>query len=219
VTDPLLTTEEARVDPEPQGRRPHVFRRLYAWVLSWAESPHGTRALALIAFAESSFFPIPPDVLQMALSVSRPRRAFRYAAVSLAGSVTGAVVGWLIGWGLWDVMQGFFFDYVPGFTHESFHLVEQRYNEAAFLAIFGAAFTPIPFKIFTIASGVFHVKLWMLVLASILGRGMRFFGVATLFYFFGPAVKQLIERYFEVIAFAIFALGVLGFVAVKYLLR
>jgi membrane protein YqaA with SNARE-associated domain len=202
----------------PPPERRHLFRRMYDWVLSWADSRYGTLALAVISFAESSFFPIPPDVLQLALSVSKPRRSFYYASVSLVASVLGGVFGWLIGLALWDALSGFFFEHVPGFTEERFRWVEAQYQEHAFLTIFGAAFTPIPYKIFTIASGVFEVALPTVILASVLGRGMRFFSVALLIRIFGPKVKELIERYFELVALLLFAALVAGFAVLKYLL-
>lgn len=198
-------------------KRPNPIKRLYNWVLSWADTPYGTPALFLLSLAESSFFPIPPDVLQIALSVAKPRRSFFYAAVSAVASVLGGILGWFIGSMLWETLQGFFFEYVPGFTPENFAKVKAGYDEHAFLAIFTAAFTPIPYKVFTIASGVFEVALGTLVLASILGRGLRFFLVAAAIYFFGPKVKGLLEKYFELITFALLALLVGGFVAVKYL--
>ncbi len=101
---PTDTSSASSPSPRPAG----LLRRLYAWVLSWADSPHGTTALAVISFAESSFFPIPPDVLQIALSVGQPRRSFRFAAISTVASILGAVVGWAIGWGLWQSVQGVF---------------------------------------------------------------------------------------------------------------
>jgi membrane protein YqaA with SNARE-associated domain len=113
----------------------------------------------------------------------------------------------------------FFFEFVQGFTPENFAKVEQKYQENAFVAIFGAAFTPIPFKIFTIASGALEVPLGTLVAASIVGRGMRFFLVAAAIFFLGPRVKLWIDRYFEIASLAFFALIVLGVVAVKYLLH
>jgi membrane protein YqaA with SNARE-associated domain len=199
-------------------RRAGPLKRLYRWVLSWADSRYGSPALFLIAFAESSFFPIPPDVLQIALSVGRPRRSFWYAAVACAGSVSGAILGWWIGHALWESMATFFFEYVPGFTEHNFDLVRARYDEHAFLAIFGAAFTPIPFKVFTIASGVFEVALGTLLIASTLGRGARFFLVGSSIFFFGPKVKGLLERYFELITLALLVLLVAGFAAIKFLL-
>ena len=200
------------------AKRPGFVKRLYNWVLSWAETPYGTPALFLIAFAESSFFLIPPDVLQIALSVAKPRRSYFYAAVATVGSVAGGVLGWAIGVFLWESLAGFFFDYVPGFTRHNFELVEQRYQEHAFLAIFGAAFTPIPYKVFTIASGVFEIGLGILVVASLLGRGARFMLVATAIFFFGPRVKHFLDTYFEWATLGLTLLAIGGFVAVKYLM-
>lgn len=112
--------------------RPNVIRRLYDWCLSWAETPYGTPALFVISFMESSFFPIPPDVLQIALSVSKPKRSFYYAAVSAVASVLGAIVGWVIGMWAWDMLQDFFFRYVPGFTEKNFNYVHDAYHSNAF---------------------------------------------------------------------------------------
>lgn len=198
--------------------RPGPIKRLYLWVISWAESRYGSPALFLIAFAESSFFPIPPDVLQIALSVGKPKRSYWYATVAVAGSVLGGILGWYIGRTFWDSFSSFFFEYVPGFTLANFDLVKAKYDEHAFLAIFSAAFTPIPYKVFTIASGVFDVALGTLIAASVLGRAGRFFIVATGIYFLGPQVKSLIERYFGLATFALVALGVGGFAAIKFLL-
>jgi len=211
-----MPREPAGGSPPPASRGP--LRRLYDWVLSWADSPHGTTALAAISFAESSFFPIPPDVLQIALSVARPRRSFLYAAVSTVASVAGGVAGWAIGWGLWQAVEPWFFSYVPGFGREKFELVESLYRGNAFLAIFAAAFTPIPYKVFTIAAGVCSVPLGTLVAASMLGRGARFFLVAAATYFFGAAAKRFLDRYLEVVTLALVAAIAAGFFAIKLLM-
>jgi membrane protein YqaA with SNARE-associated domain len=202
----------------PPSARRGPLRRLYDWVLSWSDSPHGTTALAAISFAESSFFPIPPDVLQIALSVARPRRSFLYAAVSMVASVAGGIAGWAIGWGLWQAVEPWFFSYVPGFSREKFDLVEGLYRGNAFLAIFAAAFTPIPYKVFTIAAGVCSVPLGTLVAASALGRGARFFLVAAATYWFGAAAKRFLDRYLEVVTLALLAAIVAGFFAIKLLM-
>lgn len=200
-------------------RRPGLLKRLYLWVLHWADTPYGTPALFGISFAESSFFPIPPDVLQIALSISKPRRSFYYALVSAVASVLGAVLGWLIGCFLWATMSEFFLTYIPGLTQESIDKVGNWYGENAFLTILCAAFTPIPYKVFTISAGIFssHVSLPMLIAASILGRSARFFAVATCIFFFGPSAKALLDKHFEwvTIAFAVLLVG--GFVMVKFL--
>ncbi|MFN9879498.1 MAG: YqaA family protein, partial [Planctomycetota bacterium] len=120
------------------------LRQLYAWVLGWADHRYGTWALFLISFAESSFFPIPPDVLQIALSVSKPRRAYFYAAVSAVASVLGGVFGWLIGYAFWEACRPLFLRLVPGLSQEAVDHVGKLYQANAFWAIFAAAFTPIP---------------------------------------------------------------------------
>ncbi len=216
----MSKTELSHSEPAPASdppRRPNILRRMYHWVLHWADTPYGTPALAAISFAESSLFPIPPDVLQIALSVSKPRRSFYYAAVSAAASVLGGMLGWLIGAMLWYTVGDFFFRYVPGFTQENFDYVRGVYNDNAFLAILAAAFTPIPYKVFTIAAGVFEVPFWTLVAASALGRSGRFFLVATTIFFFGPTAKALLEKYFELATVALLILGILGFLAIKWL--
>ncbi len=198
-------------------KRPNVLRRLYQWVLHWADTPYGTPALFAISFAESSFFPIPPDVLQIALSMSQPRRSFYYAAVSALASVLGGIAGWLIGYAFWELVGDFFYAYVPGVTPENMDYVGGLYRDNAFLAIFAAAFTPIPYKVFTIAAGIFHdyVSLQTLILASALGRSCRFFLVAASIYLFGPSVKRLLEQYLEVATLVLFVLLVGGFVLLK----
>ncbi|HVA50358.1 MAG TPA: VTT domain-containing protein [Pirellulales bacterium] len=218
----LVDHSEAQTNDCPAaGKRPNVIRRLYHWVLRWAETPYGTPALVLLSFAESSFFPIPPDVLQIALSVSRPRRAFYYAAVSAVASVLGGIAGWYIGRWLWLSVDDFFFHYVPGFSHQNFENVEELYGNNAFLAILAAAFTPIPYKVFTITAGVCHrtVSLETLIVASALGRSGRFFLVATAMFFFGERAKTMLERHFEWITLALFGLLVAGFFAIRYLVQ
>jgi len=197
---------------------PNVLRRLYAWVLRWAQTRWGTPALFGVAFAESSFFPVPPDVLQIALSAGHPRRSFFYAAVATGGSVAGGVLGWWIGVALWAAVSDTFFAFVPGVSPETFRHVEALYRENAFLAILTAAFTPIPYKVFTIASGVFGVPLATLVAASLLGRAARFFAVGACIYAFGPAVVRLLDRWFEWATLLLLVLAVAGFWAASRLL-
>jgi membrane protein YqaA with SNARE-associated domain len=195
--------------------RRHLIRRLYDWTVGWAERPGGTRALFAIAFAESSFFPIPPDVLLIALCVGAPRASFRFALVCSVASVLGGVFGWMLGAGAWHVLRGAFIPWV--FSPATFDHVQQLYQGNAFLAILTAAFTPIPYKVFTVAAGVFDVSLLTLIVASVLGRSTRFFGVAAVFFFFGRPMRALIERYFDLLTWALLALGVAGFVAVRYM--
>lgn len=201
----------------PRRKEPGPVRRLYEWTLHWAETPYAGWALLMLAFAEASFFPIPPDVLLIAMALGAPRRSLRYAALCLAGSVAGGVLGYAIGM--------FFFEAVGepllSFYHytEQFNALSTGFGQHGFLYIFAAALTPIPYKVFTIAAGVCHrdVSLPVLLLASVVGRGLRFFALGALFRFFGRPIKRFIDRYFNLLTAAFLALLVLGFLCVKIL--
>ena len=205
-----------------QGKIPPVkfpqgwFRRLYDWVLSWAHKKYGTVALAILAFAESSFFPIPPDVLQIALSISRPKRSFWYAFIASLFSVLGGIFGYYVGFLLFDSIGQLI---IISLGYETqFAAVGLLYKENAFLAILAAAFTPIPYKVFTIAAGFWDVGLTPLIFASILGRSGRFFIEGTLIYFFGAKMKEFLDKYFGAVTILAFVLVVIGFFIIKYLL-
>lgn len=187
------------------------LRRLYDWTLSWAETRWGPAALGVLAFTESSFFPIPPDPLLMALCLGKPEKSFRFSLLCTTASVVGGLFGYAIGFYLWNSVGHLFFSYVPGFTEKNFLYVQSKYQENAFLAIFAAAFTPIPYKVFTVASGVFQTGTTVLITASVLGRGMRFFGVAALLRWLGPPAKHFIDRYFNLLTVIFFLLVALGF--------
>ena len=190
---------------------------MYDWTLSWAETKWGPAALGVLAFTESSFFPVPPDPLLMALTLGKPKRGLHFATLCTVCSVLGGIFGYFIGLYLWHAVDQFFFAYVPGFTEKNFLYVEGKYRENAFLAIFAAAFTPIPYKVFTVASGVFETGLAVLISASVLGRGMRFFLVAGLLRWIGEPAKHFIDRYFNLLTIAFFVLLAVGFWVVKYL--
>ena len=195
----------------------HLIRRMYDWVLHWAHTRYGTPALAILAFCESSFFPVPPDPLLMALSLSRIKRSLWYAAICSFFSVLGGIAGYWIGMELWHLFSDFFFTYIPGFTQDIFEIVRQKYNDHAFLAVFTAGFTPIPYKVFTISAGVFEIGFFTFVLASVIGRSMRFFLVAGLIRMFGEKIKRFIDKYFDWLSVAFVVLLVLGFIVVKLL--
>jgi membrane protein YqaA with SNARE-associated domain len=194
-----------------------MFRRLYNWVLGWVDTKYGVPALAIVSFAESSFFPVPPDPLLMALSLGKPKRAFWYALVCSVMSVLGGIFGYFIGWALWGLMSSFFLTYV--FSPEAFDFVRAQYEQNAFLAILGAAITPIPYKVFTVTAGVFHINLLYLILASAIGRSVRFFLEAGLVYFFGEQIRNFIDKYFNLLVTLFFILILAGFFIVKFLLK
>ncbi len=194
-----------------------VLRRLYYWVLEWADTPYGPAALVILAFAEASFFPIPPDVLLMALALGEPKKSFRYALLATIGSVTGGMLGYYIGYKLMDTIGVKILTFYGAM--EKFEYLRHLYNEynAWFLAI--AGFTPIPYKVFTIASGAFHSPLLMFVVVSALSRAARFYLVALFFYFFGEKARDFIERYFNLLTILFVVLLVGGFFVIKYLIR
>lgn len=203
--------------PSDPKNKKSLTRKLYDWVLHWADTKYGVPALGLLAFFESSFFPIPPDPLLMALSLSKVKRSLWYATVCSIASVLGGAFGYWIGINLWHLMSDFFFNYIPGFTHAVFELVRQKYSEHAFFAVFTAGLTPIPYKVFTISAGVFEINFLTFVMASVLGRSMRFFLVAGLIRIFGEQIKQFIDKYFDMLSIAFIVLLVGGFLIIKWL--
>lgn len=199
------------------GRGPFSWmRRLYFWVLGLADTRYGEPALFLLAFAESSFFPIPPDVLLLALCLGRPKRSLRFALTCSVGSVLGGIGGYWIGYAF-EPLGRWIIAHLA--SPEKFDLVADMYGRDAFFYIAVAAFTPIPYKVFTIAAGMFHesVGLETLVLASAMGRTARFLLVGGLVYRYGPPIRVFIERAFDRLLWAFLVLLVAGFVAIKFL--
>nr|WP_320116055.1 YqaA family protein [uncultured Desulfuromonas sp.] len=194
-----------------------LVRRLYDWVLSWADSRYATVALFFLALAESSFFPIPPDVLLIALCLSLPRGAKQYAVICTLGSVVGGMLGYAIGYGFWESTAPFFFNWVPGFTPEVFSRIQHLFQEYDFWFVFTAGFTPIPYKIITVGAGVFKLQFAIFIVASCISRGLRFFLIAWLIGRYGAAARTFIDENFNrlTIAFTVLLIG--GFVVVRYL--
>jgi membrane protein YqaA with SNARE-associated domain len=200
---------------EPAVVRPGPIRRLYDWVLHWAETPYGAPALILLAVAESSFFPVPPDPLLIALCLGAPAMALRFATGATAASVVGGMIGYGIGAGAWGLLQGGFYTYVPGVSPETFAAVQALYERWDFWAVFLAGLTPIPYKVFTISAGVFSINFGVFVVASMLSRGLRFYVLAGLIYLYGTPIKGFIDRYFNRLAWAFGALLVGGFLLLR----
>lgn len=188
-----------------------MLREAYEWMLSWADSPHAIPALFGLAVAESSCFPLPPDILLIALTLGHPSQGLLFAAVTTAGSVLGGMLGYLIGWvGGRPLLRW----WVGEARMARLHALFQRYEAWAILV---AAFTPIPYKVFTIGAGALYVNLGIFVVASIVGRGARFFLVAGTLQLAGAQMQGLIERYFDL--FTILLLGLLlgGFLLLRRL--
>ncbi len=212
---PLDPTLPAAGPADPPRRSRNPIRRLYDWVLSWADTRYGVPALFVLAFTESSFFPIPPDILLIALALSAPSRAFRFAAWCTLASVLGGLFGYFIGYALWAVFEPYLINRV--FSQENFDLVTAKYNEYGALAVFIAAFTPIPYKVFTVAAGVAKLNLFGFTGASILGRGGRFFLVALVIRLAGPRAKRWIDEYFNLATIVGTLLLIGGFLLIKAL--
>ena len=197
-----------------------MIKKLYDWILSWADSRWGWLALLFIALFEASWFPLPPDVLLIALCLGATTRSFRFATLCLVGSVVGAALGYGIGHFMWITPDGdpttlanLFYEYV--FSIESFNNVGALYDRFNFWIVFTAGFTPLPFKLFTIAGGMFDINFVMFIIASIVSRGLRFFLIAGLIWKFGAPIKTFIDRYFNMLA-TLFVFMLIGFTALGF---
>ncbi len=213
-----MTSLSGPVGPQDEpAPRPNPVRRLYDWTLRWSGSPRAPWALGVLAFAEASFFPVPPDVLLIPMCLSEPRRSLRYAALCTTASVLGGILGYLIGVFLFEAV---------GRPIISFYRLTGQFEEMSrtlgrhgFLLVLAAALTPIPYKVFTIASGVCHehVPLGVVVAASIVGRGARFFALALLLRFAGDRMRSFIDRYFNALTIVFVLLLAAGFLCARIL--
>ena len=190
-----------------------MLRRLYSWVLHWAETPYGSWALFLLALSESSFFPVPPDVLLIALAVSIPKKSFKYALICTAGSLIGGCLGYLIGWHFMITVGEKIIQFY-GLTHKM-QYIRDLYIQYDAWAIGIAGFTPIPYKVFTISAGAFGINFTVFLVASMVSRALRFFLVGWLIYMFGPRIKTFIDKYFNILAITFVVLLVAGFAIIK----
>jgi membrane protein YqaA with SNARE-associated domain len=212
IPEPMTGPEtgEKRAAPATKLR---ALRRLYDWVLSWAESRYATLALSIHATSESFIFPIPVDPLLMALSLSRPRRALVYALVASVFSVAGGIVGYAIGFWAYEAIGAHI---IAAFhAQETFLTLQTRFHEYTFWAILAAGLTPLPFKVFTIAAGACGVSMGPFLVGAIVSRSARFFAVAGLIRVFGPAIKEKIDRYFDLFSVIFIVLLIGGFFILK----
>lgn len=190
------------------------MRASYNWVISWSEKPAAEKALGGLSFAESSFFPIPPDPLLIAMVTATPKKWFRLATITTISSVAGGLFGYLIGWLAITAVMPIIIN--VGYE-EAYIAAKQWFADYGAFAVIVAGFTPVPYKIFTIAGGAANMFLPFFIIGSIIGRGGRFYLVAYLMYRIGNRYKDTIEKYVDILGFAFIALLVLGFLAIKYL--
>ena len=186
-----------------------MFKGLYRWTLSLAESPRAPWALAGVSFAESSFFPVPPDVILVPMALAKPQAAWRYAAICTVASVLGGIVGYLIGALLFDTVGPWLIGiYGLGGKMEDARRLYDQYG-AWFILIKGV--TPIPYKLVTIVSGLLHYNFALFVILSLITRGARFFLLAALLNRFGDQARALLDRHFGLFMVVIVVFIVLGF--------
>ncbi len=183
---------------------------LVDWVVAWAQSPAGATALFVMAFAESSFFPIPPDILLITMAIIKPEMAFTLALICAVGSVLGGMFGYLIGWvGGRPLLHRLF-------SESKIQVVKRAFEKYEVWAIAVAGFTPVPYKVFTLSAGTFEIPFKPFALVSAVSRSARFFLVAGAIYLWGESVRHLIEKYFNWLSIVFMALLIGGFVLVKY---
>ncbi len=192
-----------------------MLKPLYDWTMTLAGHRHALIALAVVAFVESSVFPIPPDVLIIPMVLAARSRAWRIAGVATAASVVGGLAGYAIGALLFDTLGRPLLDFY-GYQAQ-FADFQERYREWGAWIVFGAGLTPFPYKVITITSGVMDLNLAVFTVASVLSRGARFFLVAALLWHFGPPIRRFIEDNLAVLTTVFFVLLVGGFVALRYL--
>ena len=193
----------------------NFLKNIYIWTLKKAEHKNAKWYLSLISFAESSFFPIPPDILLIPMALASKTKALFYAFICTLSSVLGGIFGYAIGY--------FFFNsiglYIVEFYHleNSFSIFENYYKEFGILIVLGAGITPFPYKFITIASGVFGLNIYLFVIVSIIGRGLRFYLIAILLYFFGEKIKLFIDKYFNIFSITFFILLVGSVFIIRFL--
>jgi membrane protein YqaA with SNARE-associated domain len=210
-----MTEQESKVK-RTSPQRVSWIRQIYDKSLLWVQSPSGVWALFLLAVAESSFFPIPPDVFLMVLCLAAPKKAFRYAAICAVGSVLGGAIGYGLGVGFMDTLGVKILDWYG--LQDKYVVVQDLYQRYDALAVGAAGFTPLPYKLFTITAGAFKINFVTFILMSIVSRSARFFLVAALIYKFGAPIRYFIEKYFNLLTILFLILLIGGFLLVRFLL-
>jgi len=192
-----------------------LFRSLYNWTLSKSEHKYSAWVLSVVSFAESSFFPIPPDILLIPMIIAKRVKAWMYAFICTFSSVLGGVAGYAIGY--------FFYNSIGILIIDAYHLsnsfitFESYYNEYGVLIVLGAGFTPFPFKFITIASGVFNLNIFLFIITAIIARGLRFYLIAGLLFILGEKIKVFIDKYFNLLAILFFILLVGSVLLIKFI--
>ena len=214
LESPATDLQETQKD----APRWHLHRRLYDWVIHFSNSTHGGTALFCLSFAESSFFPVPPDVLLGPLALGAPRKWLRFALACSIASVLGGILGYCIGMFAWQAIGDWVFAHFAWakITPENFEVFAQYYAKWDFWVVFTCGFTPLPFKVCTISSGVAGISFPGFLIASTLSRSARFFLVAGLMGWKGETIRPFIEKYFNLFSLLFVVLLLGGFLVIKW---
>ena len=200
-----------------------LLRKLYNWILHLAETPYGLLSLFILSFTEASFFPVPPDVLLIALVLAKREQAFKLAFICSIASISGAFAGYSIGHFLWwdganyNAVANFFFNNVPGFTDDLFQKIQNQYNNYGLIVIFTAGFTPIPFKVFTVSAGAFNISFPLFIFAVTISRSARFFLVSFLIWKYGKNIKYFIDQYFNLLSILFIIILIGSYLFIKFI--
>lgn len=192
-----------------------MIRALYDWTMRSASHKRAPEALFAVSFIESSFFPIPPDVMLIPMVLAERAKAWWFAFVATVGSVLGGMFGYLIGYALFDAIGRYVLELYGAL--DQFQIFADQYNEYGAWIVFIFGVTPFPYKVITIASGATSLNIWVFLLASVASRGLRFFVVAALLYWFGPAIRDFIEKRLNLVFTVFVGCLIGGFIAIRYL--
>ena len=192
-----------------------MLRRLYDWVIRLSESPNALWALAAVSFVESSFFPIPPDLMLIPMILAQRQRAWLIAGACTVASVAGGFLGYAIGFYFFETFGKWLIDFYG--LQGGFAEFQEQFNKWGLWIILVKGMTPIPYKLVTIASGAAHFDLLTFGAASVVTRGLRFYLVAVLLYFFGEPIRTFIEKHLTLVTTGVVVLIVAGFIAIRYL--
>ena len=193
----------------------NFLKRIYNWTLEKAQHKNAKWYLSLISFVESSFFPIPPDILLIPMALASKANALFYAFICTLFSVLGGILGYVIGYFFYNSVGIFIVDFYH--LESSFNIFESYYKEFGILIVLGAGITPFPYKFITIASGVFGLNIFLFIIVSIIGRGLRFYLIAMLLYFFGEKIKLIIDKYFNILTIVFFILLIGSVFIIRFL--
>ena len=192
-----------------------TLRRLYDWTLQKSSHPKASWFLSFFAFIESSFFPIPPDIILIPMIIAKRTKAWSYAFICTTSSVIGGLAGYCIGFFFYNTLGVLIIEYY-GLTNQ-FSVFEKYYIQYGIWIVLGAGFTPFPFKFITIASGVFGLNVFLFTVVAIIARGLRFYLLAFLLKLFGQVIEQIIDKYFNILATLFFILLIGSIMIVKFL--